>query len=126
MNNVLDVLNDDENIDIIVHEVQVATGGDKVSIYRGHGPDIFCQFRARATKPYMVVISPSFPQGDREVTEAVYNQLTEGGIPTVYGLQGCGPCVTAVCRLPPIPERLNLCIGETLIGARVQKFERVR
>ena len=87
MNNVLDVLNDDENIDIIVHEVQVATGGDKVSIYRGHGPDIFCQFRARATKPYMVVISPSFPQGDREVTEAVYNQLTEAGIPTVYGLQ---------------------------------------
>ena len=88
LNNVLDVLNDAEEIDIIVHEVNVGQPRDGViPIFRRHGPDLLCQFRARAKKPYIVAISTSSPQTDLEATDAVFSQLTSAGIPTCFGLQ---------------------------------------
>ena len=86
MNNVLDVLDNDPNVDIIVHEVQVGRRNDRLSIYRGHGTDIFCEFQARAKKPYMVLLSTTFPYPTPEDRETVYNELTSAGIPTVSGM----------------------------------------
>ncbi|MBI4201988.1 MAG: CoA-binding protein, partial [Chloroflexi bacterium] len=87
MNNVLDVLNEDPNTDIIVHEVQVGFRNNRLTVYRGHGPDIFCEFRARAKKPYLVALSTAFPQAAPEVMEAAYKQFTDAGIPTVIGIE---------------------------------------
>lgn len=96
MNNVLDVLNEDPNVDIIVHEVQVGLRNDRVSVYRGHAPDIFCDFRDRAKKPYFVALSNSFPVAPQETTQAVYEQFTEAGIPAVFGLQGAASALRRV------------------------------
>lgn len=85
MNNVLDVLNEDPNIDVIVHEISVGMRSGKVNLYRGHGVEIMREFRARAKKPYMALMAPAFPRPPQEVADAVYDELTKAGIPTVIG-----------------------------------------
>jgi acyl-CoA synthetase (NDP forming) len=95
MNNVLDVLNDDPNVDIIVHEVQVSNRNNRVTVYRGHNPDIFCEFRKRARKPYVVALSTAYPYAPPEVTAGVYKQLMEVGIPAITGI---APCASALRR----------------------------
>ncbi|MBI4340115.1 MAG: acetate--CoA ligase family protein [Chloroflexi bacterium] len=95
MNNVLDVLNDDPNVDIIVQEVQVSNRNNRISIYRGHNPDIFCEFRKRAKKPYVVALSTAYPYAPPEVTAAVYKQLMDAGVPASTGI---APCASALKR----------------------------
>ena len=88
MNNVLDALNEDKNTDIIVHEVKVDVQGGAPSLYRRHGVDFFSDFRARAKKPYVMALDTAeFPQAEPEASVDVYRQLTEAGIPTLFGLQ---------------------------------------
>jgi acyl-CoA synthetase (NDP forming) len=88
LNNVLDVLNGDPNVDIIVHEAHVVVRDDKPSIYRGHGPGLLCDFKARAKKPYVVVLSTSHPHPPQDLADDYYRQLTEAGVPALFGLQG--------------------------------------
>ena len=88
LNNVLDVLNDDPNIDIIVHEVHVVVRDGDASLYRGHGPDLLVDFQSRARKPYVVAMSGSHPHPPADVADNFYRVLTEAGIPTLHGLQG--------------------------------------
>ena len=88
LNNVLDVLNDDPNVDIIVHEAQVVVRDDKASLYRGHGPDLLCDFKARAKKPYLVALSTAHPHASQDLTDEYYGRLTKAGVPTLFGLQG--------------------------------------
>ncbi len=95
MNNVLDVLNDDPNVDIIVHEVQVSNRNNRVTVFRGHNPDIFCEFRKRAKKPYVVALSTAYPYAPPEVTAAVYKQLMDAGVPAIIGI---APCASALKR----------------------------
>ena len=45
LNNVLDVLNEDSNVDIIVHEIHISNRNDKLSVYRGHTPEIFSNLK---------------------------------------------------------------------------------
>jgi len=87
MNNVLDVLNDDPNVDIIVHEIHVGVRNGRTSVFRGHTPEIFCEFRKRAKKPYVVALSTAYPYAAPEVTAAVTSQLAEAGIPAITGIQ---------------------------------------
>ena len=89
MNTVFDVLNEDPNVDIIVHEVRVAvdqTG--KTTVYRRYGTDLLAQFRQRARKPYLVAMSNVLPLPPQDATDRVYRELTEAGIPALFGLQG--------------------------------------
>ena len=88
LNNVLDVLNDDPNVDIIVHEAHVVDRDNEPSIYRGHGPDLLCDFKARAKKPYVVALSTSHPLAPQDLTDDYYGRLTRAGVPTLFGLQG--------------------------------------
>ena len=88
MNNVLDVLNDDPNIDIIVHEVHVVVRDEEATLYRGHGPDLLVDFQSRARKPYVVALSTSYPHPPADIEDNFYHVLTEAGIPTLHGLQG--------------------------------------
>ncbi|MBF8299346.1 MAG: Acyl-CoA synthetase forming [Dehalococcoidia bacterium] len=85
MNNVLDVLNEDANIDVIVHELSLAERAGKVTLYRGHGIDVLRDFRSRARKPYMAILPNSFPPPPPELFDNAYNQLIKAGIPTVIG-----------------------------------------
>ncbi|MBI4282705.1 MAG: CoA-binding protein [Chloroflexi bacterium] len=89
MNTVFDVLNEDPNVDIIVHEVRVAvdpTG--KTTVYSRYGTDLLAQFRQRAKKPYLVAMSNVLPLPPQDATDRVYRELTEAGIPALFGLQG--------------------------------------
>ncbi|MBI4311154.1 MAG: CoA-binding protein [Chloroflexi bacterium] len=95
MNNVLDVLNDDPNVHIVVHEVQVSNRNNRTSVYRGHGPEIFCEFRKRAKKPYVVALSTAYPYAPPELTAAVYKQFMDAGVPTITGI---APCASALKR----------------------------
>ena len=87
LNNVLDVLNEDSNVDIIVHEIHISNRNDKLSVYRGHTPEIFCEFKKRAKKPYVVLISTTYPHPSPEDRSMVYKQLTDAGIPAVFGME---------------------------------------
>lgn len=95
MNNVLDVLNEDPNVDIIVHEVQVSNRNNRINIYRGHDAEIFCKFRERAKKPYVVALSTAYPYAPAELTAQVYKQLMDAGIPAMTGI---APCASALRR----------------------------
>ena len=88
MNNLLDVMNDEDGIDMIVHEISVGRGRDgNLSLFRGHVTDIYCEFKARAKKPYVMVISPSFPPSEAGLVEEVTARFQEVGIPVLTGLR---------------------------------------
>jgi acyl-CoA synthetase (NDP forming) len=87
MNNVLDVLNEDPNVDIIVHEINAVVRDGLTTVFRGHTPEIFCEFRKRAKKPYVVALSTAYPYGAPAVTAAVTKQLSDAGIPAITGIQ---------------------------------------
>ena len=88
LNNVLDVLNDDPNVDIIVHEVHTVVRDGEPSLYRGHGPELLAEFRKRAKKPYVAAMSTSHPHPPQDLADEFYKRLTDAGIPALHGLQG--------------------------------------
>lgn len=97
LNNALNVLNEAEEIDIIVHEINVgAANGDFIPVFRGHNVDPLCAFKSRSSKPYVVAISTSSPQGEKNSVEQVFTTLTDAGIPTCYGLKATATALRKV------------------------------
>ena len=48
---------------------------------------IFCEFKKRAQKPYVVLISTTYPHPSPEDRSQVYKQFTDAGIPAVFGME---------------------------------------
>ena len=99
MNNVMNVVNEDPNVDIMVHEMHVRVAPDgSTSLYRNYPASFFIDFyKNRCRKPYVIVLSTIHPRAAPEVTDAVYKELSDAGIPVVFGLQGAADAMkTAV------------------------------
>ena len=87
LNNVLDVLNEDSSVNIIVHEVHISNRNNQLSVYRGHTPEIFCEFQKRVKKPYVILISTTYPHPSPEDRLYVYEKFTSAGIPAIFGME---------------------------------------
>ena len=99
MNNALEAVSEDPNVDIIVHEMQVREAeGGKATVYRNFPVSFFVDFyKNRCTKPYVVVLSTVLPRAEQGITDQVYKELTDAGIPVAFGLQtAAGALRTAV------------------------------
>jgi acyl-CoA synthetase (NDP forming) len=97
MNNVLDVLNEDDDIDIIVQEINIGQLKDgNIPVFRGHDAGIFCQFKERAKKPYIIVISSFLSQSDPVDIDTVYQQFLAAGIPAGFGFRATAEALNRV------------------------------
>ncbi|MBI4498156.1 MAG: CoA-binding protein [Chloroflexi bacterium] len=88
LNNILDVVNEDPNVDMIIHEMHVRQAETGPTVYRGYPASFFVDFyKNRCKKPYVAVLSTIHPRAEPSVTDQVYRELSDAGIPTVFGLQ---------------------------------------
>ena len=99
MINLLDVLNEDENIDAVVHEISAnrQAGGRDPGFFERR-MNTMLEFRQRTPKPYFVVMNVSFSQSDMESVQQTYRRLMDGGIPTFYGFSGGAKAIANAVR----------------------------
>lgn len=97
MENVLTVLNEDENVDGIVHEINLGMGRRDPSALERRLTTIL-EFSQRTSRPYAVVISLAFPQPEPQLLQGVYRRLMDAGVPTFYGFASCAKALINAAR----------------------------
>lgn len=97
--NVLNVYNDDENIDMVVHEISggaFTAGRDPAFIERRLNSMI--EYRQRTSKPYFVVIGVSWFRDDLKAIQQLHQRLMDAGIPTFYGFANGAQAIANAVR----------------------------